>query len=172
MIESGSSLPNLTDPAATTGAAEAVAFKAYPFSRRGPCRARRAGSTLLLALSNIRVAPKATSGGTTRRPPCAAKQSRFADASLRPAPTSATPKRSAPSVIPSPVHIRRHAEPVAKRDRLQDLDIAVLGAALTPIELECRSLSAGKGLQEDVMIGRIVGDHAPRQARLAPLAWV
>jgi hypothetical protein len=32
MIEIGKSLPNLTDPAATTGAAERLAFKAVSFS--------------------------------------------------------------------------------------------------------------------------------------------
>lgn len=31
MIEIGKSLPNLTDPAATTGAAEILAFKTFPF---------------------------------------------------------------------------------------------------------------------------------------------
>ena len=38
MIEIGRSLPNLTGPAATTGAAEMFAFKGFPYFRRGPCR--------------------------------------------------------------------------------------------------------------------------------------
>src|SRR3982074_1090443 len=44
MIEIGKSLPNLTDPAATTGAAEVFAFKALSFPAR-PCRATATGST-------------------------------------------------------------------------------------------------------------------------------
>src|SRR3981081_3504283 len=47
MIEIGRSLPNLTDPAATTGAAEVVAFKTFSLFRAGPCRAAPEGSTLL-----------------------------------------------------------------------------------------------------------------------------
>src|ERR1700734_1490459 len=67
MIEIGRSLPNLTDPAATTGAAEILALKAFPFIRRD-----HAGRSLIdqpvLSVSNIRVAPQAVSGGMTRLP--------------------------------------------------------------------------------------------------------
>src|SRR3982074_3801109 len=41
MIEIGKSLPNLTDPAATTGAAEVFAFKALSFFRRDHAGQRR-----------------------------------------------------------------------------------------------------------------------------------
>jgi hypothetical protein len=41
MIEIGKSLPNLTDPAATTGAAEVFAFKALSFFRRDHAGRRR-----------------------------------------------------------------------------------------------------------------------------------
>src|SRR5258706_13603776 len=41
MIEIGKSLPNLTDPAATTGAAEVFAFKALSFLRRDHAGRRR-----------------------------------------------------------------------------------------------------------------------------------
>jgi hypothetical protein len=43
MIEIGRSLPNLTDPAATTGAAETVALKAFPSLRRPQTMPRGAG---------------------------------------------------------------------------------------------------------------------------------
>src|SRR5476651_2303695 len=45
MIEIGNSLPNLTDPAATTGAAEMLAFKALSLFPPRPCRAAATGST-------------------------------------------------------------------------------------------------------------------------------
>jgi hypothetical protein len=50
MIEIGRSLPNVTDPAATTGAAEVVAFKTLSLFRAGPCRAAPEGSTLFSGL--------------------------------------------------------------------------------------------------------------------------
>jgi hypothetical protein len=56
MIEIGKALPNLTDPAATTGAAAMWAFKALSFFRRDHAGQRRADQPYL-AVSNIRVAP-------------------------------------------------------------------------------------------------------------------
>src|SRR5882672_2417871 len=47
MIEIGRSLPNLTEPAETTGAAEIFAFKGVSFFQRGPCRSAPSGSTLI-----------------------------------------------------------------------------------------------------------------------------
>src|SRR3954452_13999193 len=46
MIEIGRSLPNLTVPTVTTGAAEMSAFKGISSFRRGPCRSAQSGSTL------------------------------------------------------------------------------------------------------------------------------
>jgi hypothetical protein len=46
MIEIGRSLPNLTGPTVTTGAAEMFAFKGISLFRRGPCRSAPSGSTL------------------------------------------------------------------------------------------------------------------------------
>src|ERR1700716_3640987 len=50
MIEIGNSLPNLTDPAATTGEAAMLAFKTNSLFRTGPCRAVPRGSTLFSGL--------------------------------------------------------------------------------------------------------------------------
>src|ERR1700686_386769 len=50
MIEIGKALPNLTDPAATIGAAQMFAFKALSFFPPRPCRAAPEGSTLFSAL--------------------------------------------------------------------------------------------------------------------------
>src|SRR3982074_1702665 len=50
MIEIGKSLPNLTSPAVTTGAAEMLAFKALILFRARPCRAPARGSTLFSGL--------------------------------------------------------------------------------------------------------------------------
>src|ERR1700704_1946506 len=50
MIEIGKVLPNLTDPAATGGAAQMFAFKALSFFPPRPCRAAPEGSTLFSAL--------------------------------------------------------------------------------------------------------------------------
>src|ERR1700686_3324766 len=67
MTEIGKSLPNLTGPAATTGAAEVFAFKALSFF--WPDHAgQRWPDQPTLGDSNIRVAPQATSGDTTSRP--------------------------------------------------------------------------------------------------------
>src|SRR5258706_12131281 len=49
IIEIGKSLPNLTWPAVTKGAAEMLAFKLFS-SSRGPCRAPPRGSTLFSGL--------------------------------------------------------------------------------------------------------------------------
>src|SRR6267142_6991437 len=49
MIEIGRSLPNLTLPAVTTGAAAMLAFKLFPLLA-GPCRAVPQGSTLFRGL--------------------------------------------------------------------------------------------------------------------------
>jgi hypothetical protein len=49
MIEIGKSLPNLTEPTVTTGAAETLAFKGLSSFRREPCRSALQGSTLFEA---------------------------------------------------------------------------------------------------------------------------
>src|SRR5882724_13599995 len=67
MIEIGKSLPNFTDPAATTGAAQIFAFKGFVLFRRDHAGQRQSNQAYF-AGSNIRVAPKAVSGGTTSRP--------------------------------------------------------------------------------------------------------
>src|SRR5271154_2398016 len=45
MIDIGRSLPNLTVPAVTIGAAEMLALNGFSFFRRGPCRSAPSGST-------------------------------------------------------------------------------------------------------------------------------
>src|SRR5258707_11293665 len=50
MIEIGKSLPNLTSPAVTTGAAEMLGFKAVILFPARPCRAAPGGSTLFSGL--------------------------------------------------------------------------------------------------------------------------
>src|SRR5450631_2443011 len=67
IIEIGRSLPNLTDPAATTGAAERLTLKALSFFRRDHA-GRQQSDQPSLGVSNIRVAPQAASGGTISRP--------------------------------------------------------------------------------------------------------
>jgi hypothetical protein len=64
MIEIGKSLPNLTDPAATTGAAEVFAFKGT-FLFRSDHEGPRPGDQPCLEGVNIRVAP---TGGKASRP--------------------------------------------------------------------------------------------------------
>jgi hypothetical protein len=64
MIEIGKSLPNLTDPAATMGAAEVFAFK-DAFLFRSDHEAPRPGDQPYLEGSNINVAP---SGGKASHP--------------------------------------------------------------------------------------------------------
>jgi len=134
IIEIGKSLPNSTDPAATTGAAGRFAFKLLSLFRTGPCRAAAAGSTRARvfrkvvpgfaaqsslrrlrrlicgeyaqnnhAASNIRVAPWATCGGTTRRPTCRCEAIPFCRCNVSTAAISETAKRIALSVIPSPL---------------------------------------------------------------------
>jgi hypothetical protein len=64
MIEIGKSLPNLTDPAATTGAAEVFAFK-DAFLFRVDHEAPRPRDQPCLERSNVRVAP---GGGKASHP--------------------------------------------------------------------------------------------------------
>src|ERR1700716_3607955 len=67
MIEIGSSLPNLTLPAVTTGAAGILGFKNVFLCRRDHAgQSHRDQPTFWL--SNIRVAPCAAAGGTTILP--------------------------------------------------------------------------------------------------------
>ena len=76
---------------------------------------------------------------------------------------SATAKRRRIQRHPLAAHLGRNAELIAKRDLLHDLDIAILRARLDAERTRMQIAHAGKGLQEDVMIGRIVRDH--RHAR-------
>jgi hypothetical protein len=66
MIEIGKSLPNLTDPAATSGAAEMFAFKALSFSAADHAGRRRPDQPVLI-VSNARLARQAATGGTTKK---------------------------------------------------------------------------------------------------------
>ena len=159
MIEIGRSLPNLTDPAATTGAAERLAFKAFSLFRPRPCRAAPAGSTLFgaLRISGLRHGRHPAARSAVRHG--AARQFRVCRCRASTCAISATAKRSALSVIPSPLHVRRNAELIAKRDRLHDLDIAILGARRDADRTRMQVAHAGEGFQEDVMVGRIFGDH-------------
>src|SRR5437660_671342 len=65
MIEIGKSLPNLTDPTATSGAAELFAFKALSSSAADHA-GRRRWDQPTLTVSNVRLAPQAKSGGATK----------------------------------------------------------------------------------------------------------
>src|SRR6266446_1163636 len=65
MIEIGKSLPNLTDPTATSGAAEMFAFKAMSSSAADHAGRRRPDQPTL-TVSNVRLAPQATSGGSMK----------------------------------------------------------------------------------------------------------
>src|SRR6267142_2874346 len=158
MIEIGKSLPNLTSPAVTTGAAEMLAFKALILFRARPCRAPARGSTLFSGLEY-----QGCAMGDTRR--------HYEPPDMAPRGNAILPMRcfglchvrnlKAQRVERHPlaVHIRRNAELIAKRDLLHDLDIAVPGARLDADRARMQVLYATEGFQEDVMVGRIVGDH-------------
>ena len=172
MIEIGRSLPNLTDPAATTGAAEMLAFKALFLVSDATMPGSAAADQPTLARSRISglrhgrrpAAPPAVRHG-------AARQCRSADASASACAISATAKRMRVERHPLAVHRRRNAELIAKRHRLHDLDIAILGARLDADRTRMQVAHAGEGLQEDVMVGRIFGDHRHAGTARAPLAW-
>src|SRR6267142_2232875 len=158
MIEIGKSLPNLTSPAVTTGAAEMLAFKALILFRARPCRAPARGSTLFSGLEY-----QGCAMGDTRR--------HYEPPDMAPRGNAILPMRcfglchvrdlEAQRVERHPlaVHVRRNAELVAKRDLLHDLDITVTGARLDTDRARMQILHATEGFQEDVMVGRIVGDH-------------
>jgi len=76
MIEIGKSLPNLTDPAATTGAAEVFAFKGT-FLFWSDHEGLRPGDQPYLEGSNIRVAP---TGGEASHLPTSSPRMRSAPA--------------------------------------------------------------------------------------------
>ena len=60
---------------------------------------------------------------------------------------------------PLAAHFGCCAELVAKRDLLHNLDVAVFRAHLDTDRTRIQVGDAGKRLQKDMMIGRIVGDH-------------
>src|SRR5258705_11639284 len=158
MIEIGKSLRNLTSPAVTTGAAEMLAFKAQILFRARPCRAPARGSTLFSGLEY-----QGCAMGDTRR--------HYEPPDMAPRDNAILPMRcfglchvrdlGAQRVERHPlaVHVRRNAEPLAERDLVHDLDIAVFGARLDANRARMQVLHATEGFQEDVMVGRIVGDH-------------
>ena len=125
MTEIGKSLPNLTDPTATTGAAEMLAFKALSFPRRGPCRAAAGGSTAIRGLEYEGCAT-GTSGGMTRRPTwrCEAIRLCRCNASALRNVCDFEAQRVEPS-CPRQVHRWRNAELITKRHRFHDFDIAI-----------------------------------------------
>src|SRR6266700_2334148 len=157
-IEIGKSLPNLTWPAVTTGAAEMLAFKALILFPARPCRAPARGSTLFSGLEY-----QGCAMGDVRRhhgPPNMAPRGNailpmrcFGLCHVRDLDAQRVERH------PLAVHSRRNAELVAKRDLLHDLDIAVPGARLDADRARMQVLHATEGFQEDVMVGRIFGDH-------------
>src|SRR6266568_5190893 len=157
-IEIGKSLPNLTWPAVTTGAVEVLAFKALILFPARPCRAAARGSTLFSGLEY-----QGCAMGDIRRhhePPHMAPRGNailpmrcFGLCHVRDLDAQRVERH------PLAVHSRRNAELVAKRDLLHDLDIAVPGARLDADRARMQVLHATEGFQEDVMVGRIVGDH-------------
>src|SRR6195256_2669931 len=168
MIEIGKSLPNLTWPAVTTGAAELLAFKALILFPARPCRAPARGSTLFSGLEY-----QGCAMGDIRRhhePPHMAPRGnaippmrRFGLCHVRDLDAQRVERH------PLAVHSRRNAELVAKRDLLHDLDIAVPGARLDADRTRMQVLHATEGFQEDVMVGRIVGDHHRAGHGLRPI---
>src|SRR6266702_214356 len=157
-IEIGKSLPNLTWPAVTTGAVEILAFKALILFPARPCRAAARGSTLFSGLEY-----QGCAMGDIRRhhePPHMAPRGNailpmrcFGLCHVRDLDAQRVERH------PLAVHSRRNAELVAKRDLLHDLDIAVPGARLDADRARMQVLHATEGFQEDVMVGRIFGDH-------------
>ena len=55
--------------------------------------------------------------------------------------------------------VRQNAELIAKRDRLHDFDVAILGARLDADRARMQIADASERLQEDMVVGGIVGDH-------------
>src|SRR5579871_4506796 len=76
MIEIGKSLPNLTGPTLTFEAAETAAFNGLVLFARDHAGQRKRDQPVF-DVSNIRVAPNASSGGTIRRSPWRCEASSF-----------------------------------------------------------------------------------------------
>src|ERR1051326_6729124 len=126
MIEIGKSLPNLTDPAATTGAAETLAFKSPILFKARPCRAAAGGSTLFsgleyqgCAMGDIRRQHEALNM-TPRSQPALPMQG-FGLHEVCDFEAQRIQRH------PHGIHLRQHTELIAKRYRLHDFDIAILG---------------------------------------------
>ena len=158
MIEIGRSLPNLTDPAATTGAAEIVGVQRL-LSCRYAVRARdHAGvSTFPIARSTLRFRGLEYQGcaiGDIRRhdqPPDMALRgnSALAEQASRPARCRRPQSAAHSSVIPSPLDLRRiyrtdRGTPTGSMISISPFSVR----ALTPIELECRSLTPVKAFRK------------------------
>src|SRR3982074_2516371 len=146
MIEIGNSLPNLTDPAATTGEAEMLAFKTISLFRTGPCRAVPRGSTLFSGLEyqgcatgDIRrhhePSDMALRGNSVLPMQC------FGERDIFDFDAQAVERHAVA------VDIGRHAELVAKPDLFHDLDIAVLGARPDADRARMQVLHAGERFQ-------------------------
>ena len=123
--------------------------------RHAPRRRHRA-----TAFSNAIVAPIATSGPTTRRPICG-RAGDFQHAGAGPA-TGRARQSGSPRAAP-----RRRCRAARRRNgcesgRVHDLDFAARRCDRDAARGRLQFALAGKGRQENVMIGRIFGDHAPR----------
>src|ERR1700722_13413436 len=159
MIEIGKSLPNLTDPAVTTGAAEMLAFKAFFLRLRiGPCRAAATGSTHF-----GRFEYQGCAMGDVRRhdqpPDMALRRDRVLPQQGFDLRQVGDRKAHRIQCHPLPAYIGHGAELVAKGDRRHHLDVAVLGARGDAERARMQVADAGEGFQKDMMIGRIVGNH-------------
>src|ERR1700722_17096803 len=162
MIEIGKSLPNLTDPAATTGAAKRFAFKLFSLFRTGPWRAAAAGST-----GFSRFEYQGCAVGRVRRHPQPSHMALRGNSVLpmQGLDRSHIRNRKAHRVErhPLPSDVERNGELIAKRDRLHDFDIAISGAGLDADRARMQIAHPGERLEEDMVVGRIVGDHRRTQ---------
>src|ERR1700728_1622202 len=156
MIEIGRSLPNLTDPAATIGAAKRFVVKLFPF-RTGPCRAAVAGSTCFGGFEY----QGCTMGEVRRRhQPSDMPLRRNSVPPMQCLDLGDIRYRKAHGVerhalIPD---VERDAELIAKRGPLHDVDIAIPGARLDSDRTRMQIAHPGERLQEDVVVGGIVSD--------------
>src|SRR6185437_5007939 len=129
MIEIGRSLPNLTDPAATSGAAGKFAFKLFSLFRTEPCRAAAVGSTYFGRFEY----QDCTVGDVRRRhQPSGMLLRRNSVLPMHGLDLGNIRNLEAHRVErhPSTPDVQRNTGLIAKRDRFHDFDVAILGASL------------------------------------------
>src|SRR5450432_2243639 len=152
MIEIGRSLPNLTDPAATSGAAKMLAFKVESLfsSATMPVDGRWINLFNGLEYQGCAMGDMRRDDQTpdmALRRDCVLPMQGFGLRDIHDCKAHRVQRHALT------LHVRQNPELIAKSHLFDDFDVAVLSAYPDADRARIQILHAGKRLQEDMMVG-------------------